>query len=64
MSPPLKEWEEHRISTVTDVTDDGTIKYICAYHPAFRSNALKNRFHNDKAEYEKFLIETIKNLLR
>lgn len=61
---PLKEWEEHRISTVTDVTDDGTIKYICAYHPAFRANALKNRFHNDKAEYEKFLIETIKNLLR
>lgn len=63
-SAPLKEWEDHRICTVTDITDNGAIRYVCAYHPAFRANALKGRFNNNKAEYEKFLIETIKNLLR
>ena len=61
---PLNEWEENRICTVTDATDSGTIKYICAYHPAFRANALKGRFNNDKTAYEKQFIETIKSLLK
>lgn len=59
----LKEWEEHKVCTVSDNTAAGTVKYICAYHPGFRPNALKGRFNNDKAEYEKFLIGQIKAMM-
>ena len=60
---PLKEWEENKVCAVTDDTDYGSVKYICAYHPSFRPNALKGRFNNNKDDYEKFLIEKIKSAL-
>lgn len=60
---PLEEWKENKVCAVADDTYGGTVKYICAYHPAFRPNTLKGRFNNDKAEYEKFLIGRIKAMM-
>ena len=60
---PLEEWKENKVCAVTDDTYGGTVKYICAYHPAFRPNTLNGKFGNNKTEYEKFLIQKIEGLL-
>lgn len=56
---PLKDWDDSKVCTVTD----DTVKYICAYHPAFRPNSLEGRFNNNKITYESFLLKTISDSL-